>query len=195
MELTARQMNIIEAAIEIIAQMGYEKLTTKNLAAKLKLTEAALYRHFPSKHELVRMVLCYFEQLSCRVIEQIKSEDLSPVERIRKFVTDRYELFTANPDLAMVMFSEELFKSDHAYMTYMQDIMHIHRDHVVGYISEGQKAGEIDPGLKPIHVFRMVVGSMRLIVTQWNLSGHGFDLIIEGGEQLNSIIKLIEVRK
>ncbi len=49
MELTERQKDIIMAGIAIIANQGYEKLTTKNLATKMGVTEAALYRHFKSK--------------------------------------------------------------------------------------------------------------------------------------------------
>ena len=49
MELTVRQKDILKAAIAIIANQGYEKLTIKNLATKIGVTEAALYRHFKIK--------------------------------------------------------------------------------------------------------------------------------------------------
>ena len=41
MDVTKRQMDIVDAAIRIIARKGYRELTTKNLARELKLTEAA----------------------------------------------------------------------------------------------------------------------------------------------------------
>jgi len=80
MELTERQMEIVNAAIHIMASRGYEKLTTKNLATEIGVTEAALYRHFLSKRELVLKVLCYFEHLSCEIIGEIRSSELSPLE-------------------------------------------------------------------------------------------------------------------
>lgn len=195
MEITKRQMDIVEATISIIAQLGYDRLTTKKIAAHLDLTEAALYRHFASKSELIKMVLCYFEHLSCEVIERIKVENLSPIESVRRFVLDRYELFTSKPDLAMVMFSEEIFKTDHSFMDDYQSIMHIHREHVVGFIQKGQELGDIAPDLDPVDIFRITVGSMRLLVSQWNFSHHGFDLKSEGEKLLNTIMKLIEVKK
>jgi AcrR family transcriptional regulator len=57
MELTVRQKDILKAAIAIIANQGYEKLTIKNLATKIGVTEAALYRHFKSKRENETMIL------------------------------------------------------------------------------------------------------------------------------------------
>jgi AcrR family transcriptional regulator len=139
MDITKRQMEIVKATIQVIARQGYEKLTTKNLAATLGVSDASLYRHFESKKDLIKMVLCYFEHLSCEVIQHIKDKQLSPLDRIRRFVNNRYEMFEREPDLAMVMFSEELFKNDHDFAQYFQGIMHIHRDEVLGYIMEGQQ--------------------------------------------------------
>jgi len=187
-------MQIVKAAIEVMARQGYEKLTTKNLAKSLGVTDAALYKHFSSKKELIRMILCYFEHLSCRVIEEIQNQDLAPTERIRRFVLNRYELFSEEPDLAMVMFSEELFKNDHSFEDHLLTIMHIHRDQVLGYIMEAQQQELICSQLNPMHIFRMIVGSMRLTVTQWNLSKHSFNLLQEGTALLDTIMKLIEVQ-
>lgn len=195
MNVTKRQMDIVKAAIQVIAQQGYEKLTTKNLAHSLGITDAALYRHFDSKKDLIRMILCYFEHISCEVIQRINALPLSPLEKVHSFVMDRYEMFSEDPDLAMVMFSEELFKNDHAFEEYLLSIMHIHRDEVMGYIMQGQKDNSIRADLNPMHVFRIVVGSMRLMVTQWNFSKHAFDLKTEGRAQLDTIIKMIEVKQ
>ncbi len=193
--MTKRQMEIMQAAIGLIAREGYEKLTTKNIAAELGVSDAALYRHFDSKKELITMILRYFEDISCRVISTIDSKDLSPMEKIRYFVMNRYEMFREDPELAMVMFSEELFKNDHTFEEYLLSIMHIHRDQIMGYIMQGQKLGEIRAELNPMNIFRMIVGSMRMLVTQWNLSKHAFDLELEGKSLFNTIKKLIEEKR
>ncbi|MDD2228213.1 MAG: TetR family transcriptional regulator [Candidatus Cloacimonetes bacterium] len=195
MELTARQMDIIEAAIKIIAQRGYEKLTTKNLAAQLQFTEAALYRHFPSKHELVKMILCHFENLSCEVLVKIRKDKLNPMDSIRRFVMNRYELFSKNPDMARVMFSEEFFKNDLSFVEQYKSIMQIHKDEVIGYIISAQKDRTINLAYPPIHLFQIILGSMRLIVSQWNMSNCAFDLQKEGSALLETIINMIEVKQ
>jgi len=194
-EITARQMDIIEAAIKIIAQGGYEKLTTKNLAAQLQFTEAALYRHFPSKHELVKMVLCHFENISCEVLVRIRNEQLNPLDSIRRFVLNRYELFSENPDLAKVMFSEEFFKNDLSFAEQYKSIMHIHREEVIGYIKAAQKTGNINQAYTPNHIFQIILGSMRLLISQWNMSNNAFDIIKEGSTLMETIINMIEVKQ
>lgn len=192
MELTKRQMDIVNAAIRIIARKGYRELTIKNLAKSLALTEAALYRHFESKHELIRGILAYFETLSCRVLQDLRDEDVSPLEKIKSFVLDRYRLFVQNPDLGKVMFSEELFKNDPIFSSDMLSIMHIHRDEIIRYLKEGQVLGILRKDIRNIDIFRIVVGSMRLTITQWNLTNYGFDLIEEGTKLWNTIENMIK---
>ncbi|MDZ4183051.1 MAG: TetR/AcrR family transcriptional regulator C-terminal domain-containing protein, partial [Candidatus Cloacimonadaceae bacterium] len=157
--------------------------------------EAALYRHFVSKSALIEKILDYFEQLSLEVIQEIQRSDLSPYERVRMFVMNRFRLFVQNRDLGKVMFSEELFKNDPIHAEHMQKIMHMHRDEVMGYLISAQQNGEADPALDPKQLFRMIVGAMRLTITQWNLSDHAFDLIEEGENLMNTIKHMIEVRK
>ena len=194
MELTERQKDTLRAAIAIIANQGYERLTTKNLATKIGVTEAALYRHFKSKREIITMILSYFEDLSNRVLDEIRQTYNTPLENIRKFVEDRYILFSQHPDLAKVMFSEELFKNDPTFKGQFQCIMHKHKQVLEGYLIQAQKDGIIRKDLSPVYLFRIIIGSMRFTVTQWNLSDGAFDLQKEGSDLFQTIIKLIEIR-
>ena len=52
MQLTTRQKQITQIALELIASGGIQNLTIKNIAAQLKITEPAIYRHFNSKAEI-----------------------------------------------------------------------------------------------------------------------------------------------
>ncbi|PKN74222.1 MAG: TetR family transcriptional regulator [Candidatus Cloacimonetes bacterium HGW-Cloacimonetes-2] len=195
MNLTKRQMELVESAIRIIAEQGLDKLTTKNLASAIGVTEAALYRHFKSKNDLMRMILSYFEKLSCQVLDDIRTGGLDPVESVRRFVLDRYKLFSGKPALAKVMFSEEIFTSTPAFTDHYQMIMHKHKSEVVAYILRGQSEQLIRQNMDANQIFRIVVGSMRFIVMQWNLSRQVFDLEAEGTALLDTIIELIEVKQ
>lgn len=195
MELTSRQQDILQAAITVIARQGLKDLTTKNLAKQMKLTEAALYRHYTSKADLIQHILVYFEELSAKVITEIDSRKLKPLECIRSFVMNRYLLFASKPDLAKVMFSEEFLKTDPSLTYHMQTITHSHMDAIVHYIKKAQTSKDIRKELDPSDIFRIIVGSMRFTVSQWNNSGQSFDLVQTGEKLFNTIIKLIEVKK
>lgn len=189
--MTARQMEIINAAINIISREGYQDLTTKHLAEQVGVSEAALYRHFESKTDLLHKILEYFQSLAQEAMGSIQEEISDPLEQVRAFVLNRYKLFTENPDLAKVMFSEELFQNDRSLAEHNLSIMHIHRDLLLESIRQAQQQGQIRNDLEPIQLFRVIVGSMRLLVTQWQLCGYQFELELEGKKLWETILKMI----
>jgi len=195
MELTQRQMDIVNAAINIIALNGLCDLTTKNLAKEVNVTEAALYRHFSGKAELIEAILNYFRHISNEVLENLRRMNVSPLQKIRRFVFDRYALFESQPKLAKVMFSEELFLNHPVLMAKVREIMHSHRDEMIGYITVAQEEGLIRSGINTTQVFRIIIGSMRLLITQWNLSERAFPLSSEGENLWNTIETLIKEPK
>jgi len=189
---TKRQQDIVNAAINIIARAGYQELTTKRLAAALNLSEAALYRHFESKSALIYAILDYFQQVAADTFGHIHQTISNPLEQVKAFVVNRYSLFIQQPELAKLMFSEELFLNDTSLAEHVLGIMHIHRDQLLLSLRLGQEQGIIRRDLSPLTLFRLVIGPLRLLVTQWNLSGQEFDLLEEGTQLWNAIEKIIK---
>ena len=76
MEMRLRQLEIIEAAGEILTQAGLAGLTTKKLAARIGFSESALYRHFKGKEEIVITMLKYL----AREMDERIDKTISPIE-------------------------------------------------------------------------------------------------------------------
>ena len=193
--MTERQEEIILAAIALIAREGYKNLTIKKLASELHLSEAALYRHFVNKEDLLLSIMHYFEDISRNVLQEIQKTKLNPLEKIHFFIMNRYELFTSNPDLAQVMFSDELFYYDPVFFKQFQKISSNHREVLLNFIEEAQKEGFIQSGVNSEQIFTILIGSMRFLITQWNLSGRKFDLVNEGDSLFQTIKNLIAEKK
>ncbi|HQC58719.1 MAG TPA: TetR/AcrR family transcriptional regulator [Candidatus Syntrophosphaera thermopropionivorans] len=193
--MTERQEQIILTAIALIAREGYKNLTIKKLASELHLSEAALYRHFVNKEDLLLSIMHYFEDISRNVLQEIQKTKLNPLEKIHFFIMNRYELFTSNPDLAQVMFSDELFYYDPVFFKQFQKISMNHREVLLNFIEEAQKEGFIQSGINSEQIFTILIGSMRFLITQWNLSGRKFDLVKEGDSLFQTIKNLIAEKK
>ena len=189
--MTERQEEIILTAIALIAREGYKNLTIKKLASELNLSEAALYRHFVNKEDLLLSIMHYFEDISRNVLQEIQKTKLNPLEKIHFFIMNRYELFTSNPDLAKVMFSDEMFYYDPVFFKQYQKISSNHREVLLNFIEEAQKEGFIQSGINSTQLFTIIIGSMRFLITQWNLSGRKFDLVKEGDSLFQTIKNLI----
>lgn len=57
-----RRHQLLEAALEVFSRQGFNGTTTKEVAAAAGVTEAIIFRHFPSKQALYTAVLDYKAQ-------------------------------------------------------------------------------------------------------------------------------------
>ncbi len=192
MNFTDRQKEIIDTSIKLIAHSGIQSLTIKNISKKIGISEAAIYRHFASKSEIIMAILDTFQDISCCVFDTIWEEGSTSIDKVKAFVMDRYDRFTEHPELAKVMFSEEIFQNDERYYKKIFDIMEEHKDKLKDIIRNGQEKNEIRNDVDLISLIRIIVGSMRMLVTQWCLSNFSFNLKQQGTNLWAAVEKVIE---
>lgn len=70
---TTRDDAILQAAIELVAEIGYDRLTIDAVAARARAGKATVYRRWPSKAELVA------EACSCVVLERLDTPDTGSI--------------------------------------------------------------------------------------------------------------------
>lgn len=191
MKPTKRQQEIIDISIALIADKGIQSLTIKNISQCLGISEPAIYRHFASKFEIQMAVLESFERIAADVLDSEEISKLSSLDKIEFFLLDRYKRCADNPKLAKVMFSDGNFQSDEKLAAKQLSIMHTHKAQIHTVISGGQAAKEIRDDIDSTSLFRMIFGSMRLLIKQWCLSGRRFDLVSEGKKLWNAEKKLL----
>jgi len=75
LDTDTRKEQIKEAVLEIISTEGIGKLSIRNLASKIGVTEGALFRHFSSKKEIMLSIL-----------DDVKKELLSEQEKITSYI-------------------------------------------------------------------------------------------------------------
>ncbi|MFA7231037.1 MAG: TetR/AcrR family transcriptional regulator [Victivallaceae bacterium] len=189
--LSGRQKEIVEISVGLVADKGIQNLTIKNIAAELKISEPAIYRHFNSKFDILDAVLDSFEGVAVDVLTKVTSSDIPPLDRIEMFMSDRLTRMAANPKLAKVMFAEELFQDDDRLAKKVMSIMHSHKDYIQQTLEDGQKDGSIRSDIDQITLFRLIFGPLRLLIKQWALSGFRFDLKTEGKKLWDAEKKLL----
>jgi AcrR family transcriptional regulator len=192
MELTARQQEIINVSISLIADKGIQSLTIKNISQTIGISEPAIYRHFKNKFEILMTILDSFEIIAADVLKSEEIKDLNSLDKIEFFLLDRYKRCAENPKLAKLMFAEENFQDDKKLAQKVLSIMHAHKSEMHEIISAGQSLGEIRNDIDSISLFRIIFGPMRLLIKQWGLSGNKFNLVQEGKKLWEAEKKLLK---
>lgn len=189
-ELTKRQKEIIDASLEIIHAQGMQGLTMKTLAEKINITDGAIYRHFKSKDEILTATAELFKVKSTEVLSELVSASIGSLEKIKVFFLGRCRQFEESRGLALVLFSDDIFAGHPDLRIKVHETIQVHREMLVQAIIEGQAQGVIRQ-VAPSHMFMMIMGALRLLVTRWKNSGFGFNLLKEGESLWESIERLI----
>jgi len=188
-----RQQQIIETAIKLIADKGIQNLTTKNLAKEIGISEPALYRHFNNKLEILKAVIGYFQIKMKPALEKLK-ESSNSINKIESFMFEHLKIISRNPNFAKVIFSEANFQNEESLIIKMNNMMNQSHKTLETIVLSGQKKVEIRSDISSLSIIRMIIGSMRLLVTQWSISGMIFNLENEGKRLCDDIKKLIDVK-
>ncbi|HNH34943.1 MAG TPA: nucleoid occlusion factor SlmA, partial [Rhodocyclaceae bacterium] len=81
-----RKLQILQAIAEMLEKPAGEKITTAALAARLDVSEAALYRHFASKAQMFEGLIEFIESSVFSVIGQIESAEESGLRQAEAIV-------------------------------------------------------------------------------------------------------------
>ncbi len=103
-----RRVQILQTLATMLEQPGAERITTAALAAKLEVSEAALYRHFASKAQMFEGLLEFIEWSVFTLVNQIVEREPSPSLQAQKIATVLLQFGEKNPGMTRVMVGDAL---------------------------------------------------------------------------------------
>lgn len=109
--LKPRQLDIMQNLAAMLGQKGPVKITTALLANQCGITEAAIYRHFPSKRKIYSGLVDFCEQNIFDLIASINSSDSDYLEKTKKILNLLVNFSEKNPGLARLL-TREAFSID-----------------------------------------------------------------------------------
>ena len=112
-KLKPRQLDIMQSLAKMLQAKGPVKVTTASLANECGITEAAIYRHFPSKRKIYEGLVDFCEQSLFDLIGDINSSKDDHLEKVSKIMMLLVSFSEKNPGLARLL-TREAFSIDEA---------------------------------------------------------------------------------
>ncbi len=103
-----RRVQILQALATMLEQPGSERITTAALAARLEVSEAALYRHFASKAQMFEGLIEFIEQTVFTLVNQITERDAEGGVQAGRIVAMLLQFAEKNPGMTRVMVGDAL---------------------------------------------------------------------------------------
>ncbi len=107
LDLTRRQEEFVQAAIELVRAEGWSALTLRRLAARLGVSDPALYRHFAGKGDLALAVAARMRELLLEPVRRLALDPaLSPRQRLERMLSHHLDLILATDGLPVLLVAE-----------------------------------------------------------------------------------------
>jgi len=100
-----RQVQIVDAAMRIIASKGARKFTAELLGREVGVTSGAIFRHFKSMEVIVDAAV---DRMEAILFEDFPPKAADPIERLGIFFQRRVQAIVANPHISRMLLSDHL---------------------------------------------------------------------------------------
>jgi AcrR family transcriptional regulator len=167
---TQRQQDLIMAAMAIAAEDGFSRLTIRNIAAKIGVTEPAVYRHFSSKIELMQAIMEDLQTAVAPYFTQFGQGEGSLKDRLSTFITGFFSALTGQPAYAPFLFSDEVFNAEPELRSTMLQIMQTNMTLLENSIKALQKQGVCRSDIPASSLGQVLMGSVRFSVSRLHLN-------------------------
>jgi len=107
-----RKLQILQALAAMLEQPKGDKITTAALAARLSVSEAALYRHFASKAQMFEGLIDFIEASVFGVINQITDKEERGVDQLSAILQMLLSFAANNPGMTRVLIGDALVGED-----------------------------------------------------------------------------------
>jgi TetR/AcrR family transcriptional regulator len=103
-----RRLQILQTLAAMLEQPGAERVTTAGLAAKIGVSEAALYRHFASKAQMFEGLIDFVDQSVIGLIRQVTDREPPGSQQAARILALLFQFAEKNPGMSRVMIGDAL---------------------------------------------------------------------------------------
>lgn len=107
-----RKLQILQALAAMLENPKGEKITTAALAAKVAVSEAALYRHFASKAQMFEGLIEFIESSVFGLINQISQQQEDGLHQAQAIALMLLNFAERNPGMTRVLIGDALVNED-----------------------------------------------------------------------------------
>ncbi|MDF1621217.1 TetR/AcrR family transcriptional regulator [Pseudothioclava nitratireducens] len=175
-----RKTDIVEALLRLADQIGPDRLTTNDIAREVGVTQAAIFRHFPTKAELWSAV---GEVIAVRLAEawqQALAANTTPKDRLRALIAAQLRQIEATPALPAILHSREINVDNVILRERFRGLMMQYQAHLVANLEGMIADGSMTPDVRPQDAAVLLTSLVQGIAIRWSLGSRGFALQPEG---------------
>ena len=182
-----RRVEILHALARMLEAPRWEKITTAALAARLEVSEAALYRHFASKAQMYEGLIEFVEETLFGLINRIGAEEPSGLKQIEKTITMLLGFAQKNPGMTRVLIGDALVNEDERLQARINQLLDRVEASLKQSLRFAAQQGEVEAGIDQAAYSNLL---LDVVIGRWHQfakSGFKRDPMAAWPEQWNLV--------
>lgn len=171
-----RQRQIVEAVRQIIAVMGMETLTIREVAKKVGISEGDIYRHFASKKEIIILLIEDIESTLMETVDRAIAEKQEPLQRLESVFKAHLSYVEQRRGISLIVIAETLRLQDKDLRKRMYQVVNRYMTRIEDLLTQGVQGGQIGQDIDTHTAAFAFFALVHTRVTLWSLSDSSFSL-------------------
>lgn len=166
-----RKAVTVGAVVELAAEQNPSEITTAAIAKRMRLTQGALFRHFPSKEAIWRSVLEWVAERLLARTDKAEQAAASPLSALEAMFKTHIDFIAEHPGVPRVIFGELQKHENTPTKLMVQTLINGYRERLKAIMDKGKAQGELDEELDTRAAATMFIGMIQGLVIQSLLAG------------------------
>jgi TetR/AcrR family transcriptional regulator len=171
--LTAEQRRecTVEAVIKLSAQDDPANITTGRIAKHMRVTQGALFRHFPSKDAIWEAVIGWVAERVMQRLDTAAASAGSPLAALEAMFHAHIAFIVEHPGVPRLMMGQLQHARPTPARRMVRSLLFLYRERVEQLLTEAQEAGELRQELDVETAATQFIGTIQGLVLQSLIAG------------------------
>ncbi|MCX7761167.1 MAG: TetR/AcrR family transcriptional regulator [Hydrogenothermaceae bacterium] len=159
-ELSTRE-KIILAGAQIIVEEGLRKFTAKNIANKIGVTDAAIYKHFPSLDSIIIEIINRYISKCSQSVDRAVAMNLSTEETLKQVMREHISVLEETKGAVPILCFEFSRSGNKKFFDILHSFVDSYKSKLSKILEKGQQEGVIRKDVNPSETAMLFVGLIQ----------------------------------
>lgn len=190
-----RKAEIVATILDLADRIGPDRVTTGAVARAIGVTQAALFRHFPTKADMWGATADHVAETLSQAWADALAQSDDPVLGLEFLIATQLDRITATPALPVLLFSRELNVENADLRAAFRNLLAAFHGHIVRAATAAQESGRLRRDIPATDIAVLLSSLVQGVAIRWSLGARGFPLRDEGLRLLDIQLHLLAARK
>lgn len=163
MNYNSKQIDILNVSLKLFAEKGFDGTSIRDIAKAADINVAMVSYYFGSKEKLLEAIIIYRVSDFRMILENLQTELISPIEKIKKFVSFYVNMLFQNKDFYQLVHFEMVNQKRACDFSAFSEINKKNLKLLQNIIEEGQKNGVFKSNCNSLLIPALVIGTFSQI--------------------------------